>query len=113
MPAIGASTRKARGRPARRPTAANGGSLPSRTWRKRGSRRGRDVKFGLENFKRYFSEVATFPIIPPDIAADPAEYLVASGLACIGTPEDCVRHFERLWQGSNGGFGRGDHQAQL
>ena len=23
----------------------------------------------------------------------------------IGTPEDCVRHFERLWKGSNGGFG--------
>jgi len=64
-----------------------------------------DVKFGLENFKRYFSEVATFPIIPPDITADSAEYLVSSGLACIGTPEDCVRHFERLWQGSNGGFG--------
>jgi limonene 1,2-monooxygenase len=64
-----------------------------------------DVKFGLENFKRYFSEVATFPIIPPDITANSAEYLVASGLACIGSPEDCVRHFERLWQGSNGGFG--------
>jgi len=64
-----------------------------------------DVKFGLENFKRYFSEVATFPIIPSDITADPAEYLISSGLACIGTPGDCVRHFERLWQGSNGGFG--------
>jgi limonene 1,2-monooxygenase len=64
-----------------------------------------DIKFGLENFKRYFSEVATFPVIPPDIAADSAEYLVSSGLACIGTPEDCVRHFERLWLGSNGGFG--------
>jgi len=44
-------------------------------------------------------------IIPTDITADSAEYLVASGLASIGTPEDCVRHFERLWQGSNGGFG--------
>ncbi|MGB8631491.1 MAG: LLM class flavin-dependent oxidoreductase [Xanthobacteraceae bacterium] len=64
-----------------------------------------DVKFGLENFKRYFSEVATFPIIPPEIAADSAEYLASSGLACIGSPEDCVRHFERLWQGSSGGFG--------
>jgi limonene 1,2-monooxygenase len=41
MRAIGAFTRKARERPARRPTAANGGSLPSRTWRKRGSRRWR------------------------------------------------------------------------
>src|SRR5215468_7797117 len=24
---------------------------------------------------------------------------------CIGTPDACIRHFERLWQGSNGGFG--------
>jgi limonene 1,2-monooxygenase len=64
-----------------------------------------DVKFGLENFKRYFSEVATFPIIPPEVTGDPAEYLVSTGLACIGTPEDCVRHFERLWKGSEGGLG--------
>ena len=64
-----------------------------------------DIKFGLPDFKRYFSEVGTFPVVPPDIAGDPAEYLVASGIACIGTPADCIRHFERLWQGSNGGFG--------
>jgi limonene 1,2-monooxygenase len=64
-----------------------------------------DVKFGLENFKRYFSEVATFPIIPPDVTGDPAEYLISTGLACIGTPGDCVRHFERLWKGSDGGLG--------
>ncbi len=64
-----------------------------------------DVKFGLEDFKRYFSEVATFPIIPPDITTEAGEYLVSSGLACIGTPDDCIRHFERLWKGSNGGFG--------
>ena len=64
-----------------------------------------DVKFGLENFKRYFSEVATFPIIPPDVTGDPVEYLVSTGLACIGTPEDCMLHFERLWKGSDGGLG--------
>src|SRR5213075_2269529 len=64
-----------------------------------------DVKFGLKEFNRYFSEVATFPIIPPGIDADPADYLTTSGLACIGTPEDCIRHFERLWKGSNGGLG--------
>ena len=64
-----------------------------------------DVKFGIADFNRYFNEVATFPIIPPEITGDPAAYLVSSGLACIGTPEDCVRHFERLWQGSNGGLG--------
>jgi len=64
-----------------------------------------DVRFGLADFNRYFSEVATFPIIPPDVTGDPAEYLTTSGLACIGTPDDCVRHFERLWKGSNGGLG--------
>src|ERR1700728_1541167 len=64
-----------------------------------------DVKFGLDDFKRYFSEVGTFPIVPPDIAGDPAEYLVSSGVACIGTPDDCIRHFERLWKGSDGGLG--------
>jgi limonene 1,2-monooxygenase len=64
-----------------------------------------DMAFGLAEFCRYFAEVATFPIIPPDVTGDPADYLVSSGLACIGTPDDCVRHFERLWKGSNGGFG--------
>jgi limonene 1,2-monooxygenase len=64
-----------------------------------------DMKFGLADFVRYFGQVATFPIIPPDVTGDPADYLTASGLACIGTPEDCIRHFERLWKGSNGGLG--------
>jgi limonene 1,2-monooxygenase len=64
-----------------------------------------DMQFGLDDFKRYFAEIATFPIVPPDIAGDPADYLESSGIACIGTPDDCIRHFERLWRGSNGGFG--------
>jgi limonene 1,2-monooxygenase len=64
-----------------------------------------DVKFGLDAYKRYFREVATFAIIPPDVTGDPAEFLVSSGIACIGTPDDCIRHFERLWNGSDGGFG--------
>ena len=64
-----------------------------------------DMKFGLENFRKYFAEVATFPIVPPDVTGDPAEFLTSTGLACIGSPDDCIRHFERLWKGSNGGFG--------
>ncbi len=64
-----------------------------------------DVKFGLDDFRRYFAEVGTFPIVPPDITGDPADYLTLSGIACISTPDDCIRHFERLWSGSNGGFG--------
>lgn len=63
-----------------------------------------DMAHGLANFCKYFTDVATFPIVPGDIA-DPVEYLTSSGLACIGTPDDCIRHFERLWLGSAGGFG--------
>jgi limonene 1,2-monooxygenase len=64
-----------------------------------------ELKFGLDDFKRYFAEVATFPIVPSDVTGDPADYLTSSGIACIGTPQDCIRHFERLWLGSNGGLG--------
>jgi limonene 1,2-monooxygenase len=63
-----------------------------------------DMAYGLADFARYFTDVATFPIIPPDVS-DPVDFLTTSGLACIGTPDDCIRHFERLWLGSNGGFG--------
>jgi limonene 1,2-monooxygenase len=63
-----------------------------------------DMEFGLKNFAKYFTDVATFPIIPPGIE-DPVTYLTESGLAAIGTPDDCIRHFERLWKGSAGGFG--------
>jgi len=59
---------------------------------------------GLADFCKYFTDVATFPIVPAGIA-DPVEFLTSSGLACIGTPDDCIRHFERLWLGSDGGFG--------
>ena len=64
----------------------------------------KDVEFGLADFASYFTDVATFPIIPAGIE-NPCDYLIDEGLACIGTPDDCIRHFERLWQGSNGGFG--------
>ncbi|SJZ94552.1 limonene 1,2-monooxygenase [Enhydrobacter aerosaccus] len=63
-----------------------------------------DVKFGLDRYAKYFTDVATFPILPPGIT-DAVEFLTKEGIACIGTPDDCVRHFERLWQGSEGGFG--------
>ena len=62
------------------------------------------MAYGLEKFAKYFTDVATFPVIPPGIT-DPVEYLTSTGLACIGTPDDCIRHFERLWTGSGGGFG--------
>ncbi len=63
-----------------------------------------DMAYGLKNFAKYFTDVATFPIIPPGIE-DPVNYLIESGLAAIGTPDDCINHFERIWKGSQGGFG--------
>ena len=58
-----------------------------------------DVKFGLDDFRRYFTEVATFPIIPPDVTGDPADYLVELGLACIGTPEVLCAPFRAAVEG--------------
>jgi limonene 1,2-monooxygenase len=63
-----------------------------------------DLEYGLKNFAKYFTDVATFPIIPGGIE-NPVDYLIDNGIAAIGTPDDCIRHFERLWKGSAGGFG--------
>jgi limonene 1,2-monooxygenase len=63
----------------------------------------KNVAFGLDAFAKYFRDVATFPIIPPDVG-DPLNFLVETGTACIGTPDDAIAYIERLLKGS-GGFG--------
>src|SRR2546423_1847688 len=65
----------------------------------------KNVEFGLTAFTDYFHDVATFPIVPPDVA-DPYAFMVDSGTACIGTPDDAIAYIERLLAGS-GGFGAG------
>ncbi|HET6608569.1 MAG TPA: LLM class flavin-dependent oxidoreductase [Rhodopila sp.] len=62
-----------------------------------------NVRFGLDAFCDYFRDVATFPIVPGDIA-DRYQYMIESGSACIGTPDDAIAFIERLLKGS-GGFG--------
>ncbi len=62
-----------------------------------------NVRHGIQAFCDYFANISTFPIVPPD-AGDPYEYLVSSGSACIGTPDDAIAYIERLQEGS-GGFG--------
>ncbi len=62
-----------------------------------------NVRYGLDNFCDYFRDVATFPIVPADIA-DRYQYMVESGMACVGTPDDAIAFINRLQQGS-GGFG--------
>jgi len=62
-----------------------------------------NVKFGLDRFCDYFRDVATFPIVPNDIT-DRYEFMLDSGSACIGTPDDAIAFISRLLEGS-GGFG--------
>ncbi len=62
-----------------------------------------NVKHGLDRFCDYFRDVATFPIVPGEIS-DRYQYMIDSGSACIGTPDDAIAFIERLQKGS-GGFG--------
>jgi limonene 1,2-monooxygenase len=62
-----------------------------------------NVRYGLDRFCDYFRDVATFPIVPGDIT-DRYQWMVESGSACIGTPDDAIAYIERLLKGS-GGFG--------
>jgi limonene 1,2-monooxygenase len=63
----------------------------------------KNVRFGLEKFRDYFDDVATFPIVPPGVT-DPFNWFVESGAACIGTPDDAIAFIDRLLKGT-GGFG--------
>jgi limonene 1,2-monooxygenase len=63
----------------------------------------KNVQFGVQAFANYFRDIATFPIIPADVG-DPIEWLIETGTACIGTPDDAVAYVDRLVKGS-GGFG--------
>ena len=64
----------------------------------------RDVEFGLERWLKYFREITTFPIVP-DGVDDHLGYMRENGIAAIGTPDDAINAIERLWEGSDGGFG--------
>jgi limonene 1,2-monooxygenase len=63
----------------------------------------KNVEFGLPAFRQYFHDIATFPIVPPDVE-DVFDFMINSGAACVGTPEDAIAYIERLMKGS-GGFG--------
>jgi limonene 1,2-monooxygenase len=62
-----------------------------------------NVKHGLDGWAQYFRDIATFPIVPPEID-NAYEYLTDNSMAVIGDPDDAIRHIEKLLKGS-GGFG--------
>jgi limonene 1,2-monooxygenase len=93
-------------------TAAENGHVPDRkSWRlvtlmhiaETREQARENVKHGLDRFCDYFRDVATFPIVPNDIA-DRYQFMIDSGSACIGTPDDAIVFINRLLEGS-GGFG--------
>jgi limonene 1,2-monooxygenase len=62
-----------------------------------------NVQHGIHAFRNYFNDVATFPIVPPDVA-DPYSFFTETGAGCIGTPDDAIVYIEQLLKGT-GGFG--------
>jgi limonene 1,2-monooxygenase len=63
-----------------------------------------NVRYGLDAWVRYFQEAAALPIAPNEDGVDPAQALVDSGMAVIGTADDAIQQIQRL-QEQSGGFG--------
>jgi limonene 1,2-monooxygenase len=62
-----------------------------------------NVKHGLERWIDYMSQVAALPLgTPPGV--DAVDYMIETGFAVIGTPDDYVAQIERL-SAQSGGFG--------
>jgi limonene 1,2-monooxygenase len=67
-----------------------------------------DVRYGIEAWFDYMSNVAALPLAPPGFKGADAdsiiEMLTGMGAVAIGTPEDAISQIERL-QKQSGGFG--------
>ena len=82
----------------------------------------KNVQFGVQAFANYFRDIATFPIIPADVA-DPTEWLIETGTGVHRHPGRCDRlyrpagqRFRRVWRAVRVGaeLGRlGRHQKAL
>jgi limonene 1,2-monooxygenase len=62
-----------------------------------------DVRFGLEKWIYYFTQIANLPLVPEG-TADPVKAVLESGLAVVGTPDDAAEKIQTLIDQS-GGFG--------
>ena len=66
----------------------------------------RDVQYGMEQWFRYFQNVAAFPQMAVDGGnLDEMIDFVNGGLGVVGTPEMAVQQIQELIDQSNGGFG--------
>jgi limonene 1,2-monooxygenase len=64
----------------------------------------KDVEFGLQKWVDYFGRVNPTAAGDDLAARSPAQAMIDSGRAVIGTPEDAVKQIERL-RAKSGGFG--------
>ena len=64
-----------------------------------------DVEYGLDDYYRYFREVAALPVVPDGPPSDLADQMNNSGAGVIGTPADLIALIDELIEQSNGGFG--------
>ncbi len=66
----------------------------------------RDVEYGMEQWFRYFQDVAAFPQMAVDgTDLDEMVAFVNGGLGVVGTPDMAIAQIEELLEQSNGGFG--------
>lgn len=66
----------------------------------------KDVEYGIEQWFRYFQNVAAFPQMAVDGGnIDEMVDFVNGGLGVVGTPEMAVKQIQELLDQSNGGFG--------
>jgi limonene 1,2-monooxygenase len=63
-----------------------------------------NVRYGLEDWTRYFHQATAQPFTPALPTIDQAQALVDSGMAVIGTSDDAIQQIQRL-QKESGGFG--------
>ena len=62
-----------------------------------------NVQYGLARWIDYMSKVAALPLGTP-AGVDPVDYMIETGFAVIGTPDDYIAQIERL-TAQSGGFG--------
>ena len=62
-----------------------------------------NVRYGLVRWLDYMSKVASLPLGVP-AGVDPVDYMIETGFAVIGTPDDYVAQIDRL-STQSGGFG--------
>ena len=63
-----------------------------------------DISFGFAHWIDYFDKISVTPFVPKDRLHDAAQFLLETGKAVIGTPDDCIQQIETLEKAS-GGFG--------